>query len=283
MYEYNWNFVDHSIDVSDALVVSSKQEMLDAGWSWTGCETNDHGGSSLSQGIWCHSGKQMHLKVPLTTSQSTRCTATWMNDYSGGGNDGFVRLMKNGVQLGEARQNQQSSVTFDYHPGDALEFWEGFAIAKVGADWIKCGIIVDRPDNKIDISSALVISTKQSMLDAGWGWTGCTTSHHGGQSLQGGIWCHSGAQMHLKIPIKGGPAMCKAKWRNNYSGGGNDGFVRLMKNGVQLGEARQLEDASATFNYVPGDALEFWEGFAIAMVKPDWLVCEESHPVVVQR
>jgi hypothetical protein len=121
-----------------ANVIASKSEMLAAGWSWTGCAQNDHGGENLlTQGIWCHSQKQMHLKVPSLYG-SGRCTATWSNAYSNTGHDGFVRLMKNGVQLGEAKAHQTKTVTFDYVEGDELEFWEGFAIAKTPQNWLTC-------------------------------------------------------------------------------------------------------------------------------------------------
>jgi len=145
--KYTWNLAggpQSPVDVSNALVVSPLQQMFDAGWEWTGCAHNDHGGSHLVGGIWCHSQKQMHLKVPMSGGPSS-CTATWSNAYSNTGADGFVRLMKNGVQLDEARANEQKTVTFDYKDGDAIEFWEGFAIIKVTADWLSCGDLVGPP------------------------------------------------------------------------------------------------------------------------------------------
>jgi hypothetical protein len=275
MQKYHWDLVDGSsgkVNLANALVIDTKQNMLDAGWTWTGCSTGHHGGDSLANGIWCHSEEQMKLRVPMTGGPSW-CTATWMNNYGGGGGNGFVRLMKNGVQMGQATQNQQASATFEYRAGDLIEIWEGFAIAKVSPDWLQCG-----PKPPVDVSAALVIGNKDQMFAAGWDWTGCAHNDHGGSHLQGGIWCHSQKQMHLKIPMRGGPSTCTATWRNDYSNSGADGFVRLMKNGHQIGEARASSDKSVTFDYVPGDQLEFWEGFAIIKVQSDWLQCENKGP-----
>jgi hypothetical protein len=136
---YEWNLREGGkVDVSAALVTSSKSAMLAAGWSWTGCTTSHHGGDNLDSGIWCHSQEEMHLKIPMSGGPSW-CTATFMNGYGNTAANGFVRFMKNGVQLGEARANSQATVSFEYHAGDALELWEGFAIAKVPANWIQCG------------------------------------------------------------------------------------------------------------------------------------------------
>jgi len=136
---YEWNLRDGGkVDVSAALVTSSKSAMLAAGWSWTGCTTSHHGGDNLDNGIWCHSQEEMHLKIPMSGGPSW-CTATFMNGYGNTAANGFVRFMKNGVQLGEARANSQATVSFEYRAGDALELWEGFAIAKVPANWIQCG------------------------------------------------------------------------------------------------------------------------------------------------
>jgi hypothetical protein len=138
--KYNWNLGEDSgkVDLSAALVTSSKEAMLGAGWSWTGCTTGHHGGSNLDTGIWCHSQAEMHLKIPIKGGPAW-CTATFMNGYGNTAANGFVRFMQNGKQLGEARANSQATVSFEYRAGDAIELWEGFAIAKVPSNWIQCG------------------------------------------------------------------------------------------------------------------------------------------------
>lgn len=125
------------LDTANANVINTKSNMLGAGWTWTGCPTTRHGGDSLQKGIWCHSEEEMHLKVPAI-SGSGKCTATWTNDYENTNNKGFVKLMLNGKELGDAKAHQTKTVTFHYNEGDKLEFWEGFAIAKTGANWLSC-------------------------------------------------------------------------------------------------------------------------------------------------
>jgi hypothetical protein len=257
--------------------VCSKNDMLAAGWSWTGCTLDHHGGSSLCSGIWCHSQAEMHLKVPPLAGTGT-CTATWRNDYTNTADNGFVRLMKNGVQLGEARATQTKTVTFSYTAGDELELWEGFAIAKADENWLQCDTgaaataVVTAP---VAVDKALVCGSKAEMLAAGWTWTGCSYDHHGGDSLcgGGGIWCHSQEEMHLRVPLTGGPSTCTATWQNAHGYTSSTNFVRLMKNGQQLGEAMALEEKTVTFTFAEGDEIEFWEGFAIVKVSANWLHC----------
>ena len=125
-----------AISIESAKKVCSKSAMLGAGWHWTGCAENDHGGSSPCAGIWCHSQKQMHLQVPM--SGTGRCTATWMNAHDSGVGDNFVRLVHNGNVIGEALRMETKTATFDFAAGDKLEVWEGFAIIKFAEDWIQC-------------------------------------------------------------------------------------------------------------------------------------------------
>jgi len=255
--------------------VCSKDDMLAAGWSWTGCAVDYHGGSSLCSGIWCHSLAEMHLHVPPLAGSGT-CTATWRNDYSNAADNGFVRLMKNGVQIGEALALEAKTVTFPYAAGDALELWEGFAIAKADENWLSCDTgaaataVVTGP---VVVDNALVCGSKAEMLAAGWTWTGCSYDHHGGDSLCGGIWCHSEEEMHLHVPMSGGPSTCTATFQNAYSNTASNGFVRLMKNGQQLEEALANEEKTVSFTYAEGDLIEIWEGFAIAKANTNWLQC----------
>lgn len=129
-----------SINVAPALAINSKEEMFANGYTWTGCPTNHHGGSSLASGIWCHSEAQMHLKIPLVGSG--RCTAAFMNAHQSGVANNFVRLVLNGNVIGESVCTSagcsSKPVTFDFKLGDSLEFWEGFAIIKVGQNWLQC-------------------------------------------------------------------------------------------------------------------------------------------------
>jgi hypothetical protein len=262
-------------ELASASEISSRNAMLAAGWSWTGCPVDYHGGDNLLNGIWCHSEAQMHLKVPPLGGTGT-CTATWSNGYGGVGGEGFVRLMKNGQQLGEALANEEKTVTFSYTAGDELEFWEGFAIAKAKAGWLQCdtGAAATSAVNvAVDTTSALVIDTKTNMLAAGWTWTGCSRVHHGGDSLANGIWCHSQEQMHLHVPLAGGPGSCTATFKNNHNYHSSENFVRLVKNGQTLATAMSMEEKTVDFTFAEGDNVEFWEGFAIIKVAPNWLHC----------
>lgn len=129
-----------AINLAPALAINSKADMLAAGWHWTGCPVSHHGGSSPKNGIWCHSQAQMHLQVPLVGSG--RCTATFTNNHRSSVGENFVRLVHNGHIIKESTCNGHGctaqTVTFDFSLGDKLEFWEGFAIIKLGDDWIKC-------------------------------------------------------------------------------------------------------------------------------------------------
>lgn len=262
--------------LESAKKVCSKSDMLAAGWSWTGCPNNHHGGSSLCAGIWCHSEAQMHLKVPPLAGSGT-CTATWQNAHNSGVGNNFVRLMKNGEQLGEALANEEKTVTFSYTEGDELELWEGFAIAKATEDWLSCdtgaaaAAVVSAP---VNVNKALQIDSREIMLAHDWTWTGCgggITSD--GSSLKNGIWCSGTTEMHLRVPLEGGPSTCTATFQNAYSNTGATGFVRLMKNGQQVGEALAGETKTVTFTFADGDQIDLWEGFAIAQATGNWISC----------
>merc|ERR1712216_212016 len=108
-----------------------------------------------------------------------------------------------------------------------------------------------------------------------------------GSSLKHGIWCHSEAQMILHVPMPHIPigfvSACTATFRNNYFNTASNGFVGLRKNGQQIMHALANSEASITFDYVRGDKIELWEGFAIIQAKDNWLECGAMRNIAKEK